>query len=247
MSAEDRKTHIARELLTHHSVLGARVDGVTALLARGEQVRLGDGHLLCEEGKSGESLYFLTEGRVRVSRDGLGEYMQVLAVLEAPSILGHVSLIDGSPRSATCTVLGEATVVRLYKKVYDQLLSETTVAGTSLRRMLLSSLTQQLTAGNTKIRSILAGELKKPRKKPAPQTETPRTESRRASGIHTATRPRASRDPIHSLADEDGSAQELLRIAGVMEDWQVDMRGVDNMELVVDEDMRRRQHKQRRY
>ena len=139
MSGENKSASAARDLLAHHSVLGTHEDGVAALLERGEKSLVGDGRLLCEEGKTGNSLYFLIEGQVRVTKDGTDEYCQTLATLQAPAILGHVSLIDGSPRSASCVVYGSARVVRLEKSIYDELLGEKSIAGTTLRRMLISS------------------------------------------------------------------------------------------------------------
>ena len=227
MTAKNRGAELARELLVHHSVLGAHEDGVTALLQRGRPIHAADGHILCEEGKAGSTLYFLLEGQVRVSKERADEQPEVLATLDAPAILGHVSLIDGSPRSASCTVIGSATVVALEQAVYDRLVAERSVAGTTLRRMLLSSLIQQLSAGNAKIRSVLAGEAERPRKRSVPKPRKPSSPpgaSKPAADVSAARAP-ATRSPRQPAARSDVSAQELLRIAGVMEDWQVDMRG----------------------
>ena len=140
-------------------------------------------------------------------------------------------------------------MVRLEKSIYDELLGEKSIAGTTLRRMLISSLIQQLSAGNSKIRSVLAGEEEKPRKKSesAQHPRSPKSRSRMFPEIDAASEPPPRRSPVESAADPDDSAQELLRIAGVMEDWQVDMRGVGNMQLVTDEAARRRQYGRRRY
>lgn len=238
-------TELARKLLAQHSLPGAHVGQVLSVLKRGQRARVEEGDVLCKEGMSGGKLFFLLDGQVRVTRARDDGEEQELAILEAPAILGHVSLIDGSPRSASCTVVGSAFVVQLEQDVYEQVLREASSAGTLLRRMLLSSLIQQLSAGNAKIRSVLAGE------EPTAPAPPPARETRPAAPRPTPTSPTRrgrARPPksARSPARREVSAEELLQVAGVMEDWQVDMRGLNRMEVVMDEDAKRTLHDRRR-
>jgi CRP-like cAMP-binding protein len=69
-----------------------------------------DGHILCSEGDPGEMLYVLEAGEVRVSRITSDGHEVVFAVVEAPAVLGELSLLDGAPRAATVTAQGPIRV-----------------------------------------------------------------------------------------------------------------------------------------
>jgi glycine/D-amino acid oxidase-like deaminating enzyme len=81
------------------------------------------GSLICEEGNPGGTCFVVLRGAVEVSILVRGQ-QHVLARLLPGDIFGQVSLIDGEPRSATCTacsdtVLAEMarhTCVRLFKR-----------------------------------------------------------------------------------------------------------------------------------
>jgi CRP-like cAMP-binding protein len=62
------------------------------------------GALVLEEGKSGLGLFVITHGKVEV-HVGEGESKVALATLNGGDIVGEMSLIDDSPRSATGTAL----------------------------------------------------------------------------------------------------------------------------------------------
>jgi CRP-like cAMP-binding protein len=61
------------------------------------------GALVCAQGNSGGSCFVVVSGIVEVTTV-LGGHPQRLASLGPGSIFGQVSLIDGQPRSATCSM-----------------------------------------------------------------------------------------------------------------------------------------------
>jgi hypothetical protein len=81
------------------------------------------GSVVCEEGSPGGTCFVVLCGSVDVSIWVRGQ-QQLLAKLIPGDIFGQISLIDGEPRSATCTarsdaVLGEMasnTCLRLFKR-----------------------------------------------------------------------------------------------------------------------------------
>jgi len=82
-----------------------------AHLVQGE--RFDAGGRIFSEGDTGDRLYVVADGRVRISRDipGLGE--EALTILEVGEVFGEMAWIDARPRSADaiahvggCTVLG---------------------------------------------------------------------------------------------------------------------------------------------
>lgn len=94
-------------------------------LARGSVPRsYRRGQVLCNEGDPGESLYILEVGQLRVTQwTGAGDEA-VLAVVEAPSAVGELSLLDGSPRSATLTAIGPVRVRVVPRRVFTALIQE---------------------------------------------------------------------------------------------------------------------------
>ncbi len=90
-------------------------------------------------------------------RDYLG-VEQDLAQLGAPTMFGHMGLIDGSPRSATCVALGEARINILDRERFQGLVEDPGVQGDMFRRLLISAMNRQLSGGNQALRRLLASE-----------------------------------------------------------------------------------------
>jgi CRP/FNR family transcriptional regulator, cyclic AMP receptor protein len=67
------------------------------------------GDVIFSEGEAGDDVILLTSGRVKVCGRRSGREV-IFSVLDAGSILGELSAVDGSPRSATVIAL-EATEV----------------------------------------------------------------------------------------------------------------------------------------
>ncbi len=82
------------------------------------------GQVLCSEGDPGESIYILEEGQLRVTQWTASGDEAVLAVVEAPAAVGELSLLDGSPRSATLTAIGPVRVRLIPRKAFVNLLKE---------------------------------------------------------------------------------------------------------------------------
>lgn len=82
------------------------------------------GQVLCNEGDPGESIYILEEGQLRVTQWTPAGDEAVLAVVEAPAAVGELSLLDGSPRSATLTAVGPVRLRLIPRKAFITLLQE---------------------------------------------------------------------------------------------------------------------------
>jgi len=145
----------ASKLLRKHLCDGVNAEDLLAMLADCDDKAMSQGMVLCQEGDKGDTLFILISGSVRVlKRDARGVERE-LVTLKAPALLGHMSLIDGSARSASCIVESAARVVVMDRQVYDHRIQELGPPGTALRRLLLSSLTQQLVRGNTQLGELL--------------------------------------------------------------------------------------------
>ena len=87
------------------------VDSALDELARESRVRrYSAGQVLWNEGDPGDALLVLEEGQLRVSRFTAAGVEVVLSVVEAPSALGELALLDGAPRDASVTAQRPVTV-----------------------------------------------------------------------------------------------------------------------------------------
>lgn len=123
---------------------------------RCQQRSLNPGALLCKEGQVGTSLYFLLRGAVEVFRRDPQGFDRELGVIHSPAVIGHMSLVDRSKRSATCRVSRSALVAELDYGTYQQIYSSPDAQGRSLRRLLMASMADQLASGNERMRALIA-------------------------------------------------------------------------------------------
>ncbi|MEV4103225.1 Crp/Fnr family transcriptional regulator [Nonomuraea sp. NPDC049649] len=80
-------------------------DEIAALRAAGRPRRWDRGATVMSEGDTSDWVLVLTEGRVKVSSHTSAGTEVVLAVRGPGGLIGEMSAIDGSPRSATVTAL----------------------------------------------------------------------------------------------------------------------------------------------
>ena len=80
-------------------------DEIAALRAAGRPRRWDRGATVMSEGDTSDWVLVLTEGRVKVSSHTTAGTEVVLAVRGPGGLIGEMSAIDGSPRSATVTAL----------------------------------------------------------------------------------------------------------------------------------------------
>jgi len=154
---------IARKLLRSHRVRGVRPKDLAVALFAGRPYRVADGKRLCREGEPSDSMFVLLKGSIQVLRkDDRGDERQ-LAVLQAPALVGHMGLVDGSPRSASCVAVGEIGCLLMDRVTFQRLLNESSAGGGAMRRLLLASLIGQLTSANTLIKEMITDA-------PAPQS-----------------------------------------------------------------------------
>lgn len=84
-----------------------------ALLRAARPLRLGPRDILFHAGDEGDGCYFLRDGAVKASVIAKDGQERLLAVLGPASLIGELSLIDSSPRSATITALKPSCLLHL--------------------------------------------------------------------------------------------------------------------------------------
>lgn len=86
----------------------------------GESETYKAGETIIREGETGRDIYALTNGVIEVSMaDDKGNY--VLNEMQPPDLLGEISFLDGSPRTATATA---KTDVEVYVLRYEKMRKE---------------------------------------------------------------------------------------------------------------------------
>ena len=102
------------EVLTHSPLLANLPPdalGRLGSVARRRTYRRGE--VIFHQGDPGDSLHFLTEGRVKVVLDAETGEEAVIAILGPGDSFGELALIDGEPRSATVEALEPVQTVSL--------------------------------------------------------------------------------------------------------------------------------------
>jgi len=77
------------------------------------ETRINRGDVLFSEGDSGDRLYFVTEGKVKLGRSSSDGRENLLAILGPGQMFGELSLFDPGPRSATVTAVTDTMFLSL--------------------------------------------------------------------------------------------------------------------------------------
>jgi CRP-like cAMP-binding protein len=105
---------VENDVLRQAPLFGA-LDDEAALALRGSmtEARLRRGEVLFHEGDSGDKLYIVTDGKVKLGRTSSDGRENLLAILGPGQMFGELSLFDPGPRSATVTAVTETTLLSL--------------------------------------------------------------------------------------------------------------------------------------
>jgi CRP-like cAMP-binding protein len=108
---------------------------MTNILSLFEQSeKYGAGEIIIREGESNRDLYILSGGVLEVSIKGDDKKI-VLSEITSPEILGEISFLNGSPRTAT---VAAKTDVEMFVLSYDKVRQELNEIPTWFRLILLA-------------------------------------------------------------------------------------------------------------
>ena len=112
--------------------------------------RFRRGEIVVEQGRKSNSLFILLNGRARVlTADARGREV-ILAVLEAGSYVGEMSLIDNEPHSATVRAEIQTDMLVLGRAEFARCLPE----NSSLSYAIMRGLVQRLRSADRQIESL---------------------------------------------------------------------------------------------
>ena len=203
----------ARQLLRAFQVRSARSRDLANALAEGELISFSDGEYLCHEGDGSDSMFIIIKGSVKVLKKDAQGIDKELAVLPPPSIIGQMGLVDGSLRSASCVAVDSVGAISISTGKFNQILNDVSPDASAFRHLLISTMMDQLSSANKKISSLIF-DIEDEMTAPIPKKLPTKKES---------------------------EADRLMKIAGVLDGWDVSASGIHDkdIEFVEDDDMKR--------
>lgn len=149
--------------------VGLKEPDLDRLSEAAEPMVIEKGHLLIEEGEPADSLYVVLDGEFEVTKR-VGDEEVVLSVRRAGEVIGEISLLDQSPRSATVRALRKSRVLMVSQAAFQQVLACSPSAVAAVLQSVTSRLrsTEMLLVQNKKLAALgklaagLAHELNNP-------------------------------------------------------------------------------------
>lgn len=108
------------------------------------RVRAHPGQVLIQEDTIGDWMMLLLSGTVDVTKRSAQGAPSRIAVIKSGASVGEMSMLDGEPRYATCSALGEVEAGVLTRPAIEQLIREHPAVGAKLLVKLTQLLAQRL-------------------------------------------------------------------------------------------------------
>jgi signal transduction histidine kinase len=128
------------EFLKHLPLFsGLPDDNLTWLIENGEYISLQPGEVLMEEGSLPDAFYVVLEGDFEIVQRS-GNQDVVIAVRGAGEMMGEISLIEGTTRSATVRALRPSRLLKVSKDLFENLLCGNPKTAMAILRTVMSRL-----------------------------------------------------------------------------------------------------------
>ncbi|HET7630715.1 MAG TPA: cyclic nucleotide-binding domain-containing protein [Gemmatimonadaceae bacterium] len=114
------------------------------------------GEYIFHEGESGNRLYLITDGEVRISRDVPGSGEEALAVLKPGALFGEMAVFDRTERSTHAISNGGTTALTISRPEFEMLLDFNHELGYKVLWAVVRLLSVRLRQTNDSLRSFLA-------------------------------------------------------------------------------------------
>jgi len=99
-------------------------DALRVVIKKSRPLKFRRGAILMSEGETGESLYIINSGKVKIylsDEDG----NEITLFIEGPgSYIGEISLLDNSPRTASAVTLEKTEVISISKNDFIDVITE---------------------------------------------------------------------------------------------------------------------------
>jgi CRP-like cAMP-binding protein len=136
-----------------HSLIGRGVTTpqIEQLAQAAVGQRVAAGHALINEGDRPSGLVFLLQGSVEVFKHGPDGQRQSLAKVDAPTLLGEMSLITERASSATVIALSECELQLLTRAQFQRLIAADSIAAYKLVMTIAGVLAERLAKLDRKV------------------------------------------------------------------------------------------------
>lgn len=121
--------------------------------------QMSAGKTIYIENMTGESLYLISNGAVRISQMLAEGEEQTLVVLGSGDTFGELAVIDGGPRAATARVVEDVSLLSLTRKDYNQLCTNNPRLGMQLTLNIFRSFSQRLRRSKQDYRNMLIASI----------------------------------------------------------------------------------------
>ena len=126
-----------------------------ALRASMVEMDLSRGQVVFAEGDSGDRLYVIVEGKIKLGTSSSDGRESLLAILGPGEMFGELSLFDPGPRTATATALTETTLLGLGHDALGPWLN----GRTGVAQALLKALSQRLRRTNENLSDLVFSDV----------------------------------------------------------------------------------------
>ncbi len=133
---------------------GLELRDVEMLGSAGRLLVWEPGMLLCQEGRPGASCFVLLGGHVDVFKASAGGGRH-LASLGPGTLVGQMSLVDSSPRSASIRAIDEVVALELGRDIFERLVRSATPFALRFQRQIALAGIRQLRLANGRLAGLL--------------------------------------------------------------------------------------------
>ena len=154
MNAQITKDEIAELLLTPDALVTLSLEDAKTLVSYMLLSQYQEGTVIFKAGQQGiasDYLMLVIEGDVLIEHDSTGDGSVVVSVLGAGHLIGEMGVIDGAPRSATCTAQTAVEAAVLSCTDLERLLIEHPQLGARFVMAIAKRLADRVRLGNQKI------------------------------------------------------------------------------------------------
>lgn len=123
MSGDAVPADAALTLLVARAFSGADSSDAQAILTAARRASYPDGAHLCREGEAADTFFLIIQGAVALTQH-LGETTRTVAVREAGEFFGEMGVLEGAPRSATATAVGQVIVLEVGETAFRRILAD---------------------------------------------------------------------------------------------------------------------------
>lgn len=147
---------VAQLLISHTALTELSLDDAQKVVTRMHTVSIKQGTVLVQEGTSSNNyMLLILSGESVVENESLKKKdALILGVVGTGHIIGEMGLLDGEPRSATCTAFSDMDVAVLDRQAFTNLIDTEPATGCKLLAALLQRTSSRLRATNKKLRVL---------------------------------------------------------------------------------------------